>query len=61
MVVSAAKYEHLAYDIEEAMRAAILQCLASGVSLNDSATIRKAMLDARQRVLRSQNVASSMG
>lgn len=37
--------------IEDAMRAAIEKCLADGVPIGDSATIKAAMMKARQDVL----------
>ena len=61
MTVAAAKYEHLAKDIELAMQQAVLDCMKRGVSLNDSETIKKAMLDAREEVLRRRDVTSGLG
>lgn len=41
-----------AKQIEAAMSAAVRECLANGVSLEDTETIKAAMLAARARVLR---------
>jgi hypothetical protein len=45
----------LARRIEAAMSAAVHECLANGVSLSDTDTIRAAMLAARERVKREGN------
>lgn len=42
----------LAKQVELAMSTAVLECLARGVSINDSPTIKAAMMAARQRVRR---------
>lgn len=43
-------HDELAEAVEEAMAQAVTNCLAAGVSIEDSDTIRTAMQDARQRV-----------
>lgn len=45
----------LARRIEAAMSSAVHECLANGVSLSDTDTIRAAMLAARERVKREGN------
>lgn len=48
---SAHKHDTVAKAIEDAMAAAVADCVAQGVSLDDTATVAAAMQAARARVL----------
>lgn len=50
-VASAHKDITVAMEIEEAMAQAIKECMARGIDLNQTALIKKAMMNARNRVL----------
>lgn len=51
LTASAHRSVPMAHAIEQAMQQAVMECVARGVSMDDSATIQAAMLRARARVL----------
>lgn len=51
LTASAHRDKPLAREVEAAMAAAVRDCLAQGVSMRDTATIKAAVLQARERVL----------
>lgn len=51
LTASAHRDNSVAREVEAAMAAAVRECLARGVSMRDAATIRTAVLEARERVL----------
>lgn len=48
---AASKDKSLSKEIEEAMSQAIKECMANDISLDETALIKKAMMQARARVL----------